>query len=116
MSLVRVRISDVALREVLHLPADTVLAGAATEHTGVSWPPYASSLVLILDAPDAPEGAVEMTPVYQRERIEVPDRVELTGIDWRLADSTVIHQDVTGESDPLVYRGHIHQPKPQGAS
>jgi hypothetical protein len=114
--MVRLRISDVALREMLRLPEGTALAGAGAEHMGASWPPYSSGLVLILNVPGAPEGAVEMSSVYRRERIEVPDRIDLTSIDW-----TTVHQDITSAEDPLdglrrTLRAEAPDDTPQGGS
>jgi hypothetical protein len=87
---VALRISELVIREILQLPANlTILAVAAEDTAGA-----VSSVVLTLDAPDAPCGAAEMTPVYQRERVDVPDRVELVAIDWHREDRTTIRHNI----------------------
>jgi hypothetical protein len=84
---VALRISELVIREILQLPANVTILAAAAEDTAGA----VSSVVLTLDAPDAPCGATGMTPVYQRERVDVPDRVELVAIDWHREDRTIRH-------------------------
>jgi hypothetical protein len=76
--IVRMRISGtLLLQHLLHLDQG-ILLGASVEAL-MGDPEGASSLLLYLRHPDAPEGADEMSPVYLRHE---DGRVEVTGIDW----------------------------------
>ena len=91
MSLVRLRVSSFALRSILRLPDDVTLAGAGTERL-TTVPGDADVLVLVLDMPDAPDGAAEVTPLYTRDTA-LADPVTLTGFQWHRADGSVIEQE-----------------------
>jgi hypothetical protein len=98
VTLVAARVSSwLLLHELLRMPEGVNLAGAGTEMTAGC--PDAATLVLTLDVPDVPAGAVEVTYIYTRDNTH-PDPVRLTGYDWRLADGTTLHRDLTTE-DPL---------------
>ena len=76
--IVRMRLSGVLLlQHLLHLDQG-ILLGASVEAL-MGDPGGASSLVLYLRYPDAPEGADEMSPVYLRYE---DGKVEVTSIDW----------------------------------
>ena len=92
MSLVRLRVSSLsALRDILRLPGDVTLAGAGTERLTTA-PGGADVLVLVLDMPDAPDGASEVVPFYARDTGQ-PDPITLTGFQWFRADGSEIKQE-----------------------
>lgn len=72
---VALRVSDLALRDLLRLE-ELTLAGASVERSG-----DAVTLVLYMERADAPAGATEMCPEYQKDT-DVADPVRLTGISW----------------------------------
>jgi len=72
---VSLRISEPVLKDILRLD-DLSLAGASLERSG-----DCVTLVLYVERADAPPGATEMCPVYQRDT-EVADPVSMTGIGW----------------------------------
>lgn len=86
LSLVTLRISDIGLLAALHLPEETRIAAAGTERPG----PYTSyaTLVLSLDMPGAPEGAVTVEPEFTHSGHRDP--VELTRLKWLDADGSEI--------------------------
>jgi hypothetical protein len=90
VTLVRTRISGFALQNRLLLPEDARLAGAGTERL-TTLPGDADVLVLILDMPDAPEGAASVEFTYEHSGHQDP--VELTGTRWLRADGTEIEPD-----------------------
>ncbi len=88
MTVVRMKISATALMPLLRLPDHIELVDGIVE----SGPGYAPVLTLMLEVPDAPEGAADMEPVYTRAS-GWPDPFQLTGIFWYDADGIPV--DVT---------------------
>lgn len=95
MSLVHLRISSQAFRFALRLPEGTTIAGLATRPDLMPQP--AGEIVVVLDMPDAPEGAAYCDPVYTRQA-GLPDPVTLTGMRWFRADGSEIKQETGAET------------------
>lgn len=93
MSRVVVRLSDFAVRSALRLPGNAALVAAGTERL-LTIPDHAQDLVLTVDLPDAPEGAVAAMPVYTNSGHRDP--IELTGWHWYREDGS----EITPEGQP----------------
>jgi len=88
MSLASLRISDtLLLRAMFRLPEDVTLQDARIDRDAAGAP----ALVLTVDLPDAPEGAVTVDVTYTR-RHDIPDPVKVTGYRYFDADGTEITQ------------------------
>jgi hypothetical protein len=71
--IVRLRIgAPILLQDLLHLDEGVTLFGASVDE-------MASALVLYLRYPEAPAGADEILPVYQRRDVAI---TEVTGTEW----------------------------------
>jgi hypothetical protein len=91
MTLVQVRVTDVALKALLRLPDDVSLVTAAGEALPGDPPLSARSLLLVLDMPGAPDGAMQAEPVYTRQPGDDP--VALAGMRWYDAEGGQIPSD-----------------------
>jgi hypothetical protein len=92
MSLVRLSVSNLALRLLLRLP-DARLVAAGTESYGGGDP---NAVALILDMPDAPPGAVRVDLLYTRGH-GLPDPVTLDSVRWIGADGEEIKARPEGD-------------------
>jgi len=88
MATVALKITPDLLRMILHLPDGYHISSARMDTiTGpTGW--LLDLLVLDVDAPDAPVGAVEMAPIYDRDPPNSPDPVVLREVEWTCADGT----------------------------
>lgn len=88
MSLVLLNISVIGLRDRLLLPVDAKIAAAGTVQRFSGGPGEADVLVLAVDLPGAPEGAVSAEAVYHHSGHRDP--VEFERFIFRAADGTEV--------------------------
>lgn len=88
MPTVALKITPDLLRMILHLPDGYHITGARMDTVvgPTGW--LLDLLVLDVDAPDAPGGAVEMAPSYVRDPPNAPDPVTLHAVEWTHVDGT----------------------------
>lgn len=97
MPQVALKITDDMLRTILRLPDTWDITGAGVERfpagddNGGLW----SMLVLELDIPGAPSGAVEVQPSYRRA--PGPDPITLVEVCWVDADGVRAIQSMTAD-------------------
>jgi hypothetical protein len=89
LSQVVIRVSPYALQEAFRLPGGVSLVSAGTERMYGSPPGRPDVLVLTLDFPGAPEGAVSADPVYNNNRGHA-GWLQLEGFIWHAADGTEV--------------------------
>lgn len=79
---IAIPISVVLLQHLLHLPDSVRISGVAYD--------YGRDMIdLLASTVDAPDGAVTMTPVYQRE-YGIPDPISIVGFQWWDRDGNVL--------------------------
>lgn len=94
MPTVALKITPDLLRMILHLPDGYHITGSRVDTVigPAGW--LLDLLVLDVDAPDAPAGAVEIVPIYERDPPHTPDPVVLRHVEWTHADGTRTVQPV----------------------
>lgn len=82
---VEMRVNEATLRALLRLGDEQRIIGARTEGVGEN-----AVIVLAVDDPHAPAGAIGMRPRFHHHG--GPDPISLTEVVWRLRDGTDLVQ------------------------
>lgn len=77
------KVNEAMLRQLLRLRDNERIVGARTEGTGDQ-----ATIILAIDAPDAPAGAIGMRPQFVHDGR--PDPISLTAMIWRMRDGSQI--------------------------
>lgn len=92
---VEMRVNEAMLRQLLRLRGNERIIGARTEGTGEQ-----ATIVLAIDAPDAPVGALGMKPLFEHNG--APDPISLTAMVWRMRDGSEITESAPQASGMYV--------------